>query len=66
MASDSVFIKGEIFFSFPQCPDSSGAHTASYPMGTRALPQGKDNQSPPSSAKAKNGEAIHPFPLITS
>jgi len=48
----------ELFFSL--CPDQSGAHPASYPMGTRSSFSGgkvsecEAGHSPPSSAKVKN------------
>jgi hypothetical protein len=47
----------------------SGAHPASYTMGTEAVPPGVKRQgreadhSPPSSAQVKNGGAIPPLPL---
>jgi hypothetical protein len=58
-------------FSSPQHLDS-GAHPASYPMGTGALSlrvkqQGHEaDHSPPSSAEAKKGRAIPPLPHMSS
>jgi hypothetical protein len=58
-------------FFFPySVQTSSGAHLASYPMGTMGcFPQGKAvgaeaDHSPPSSAKTKNGRVIPPLPRI--
>jgi hypothetical protein len=51
---------------------SSGAHPASYLMGTEGsmpganLPKRETDQSPPSSAEVKNGGATPPPPSRTS
>jgi hypothetical protein len=49
----------------------SGAHTASYPVGTggdfRGLkrPGSEADHSPPSSTKVKNGGAVTPLPRVS-
>jgi hypothetical protein len=46
---------------------SSGAHPASYPMGTRGeFPGGEADYSPTSSAEVKKGGAIPPLPHMCS
>jgi hypothetical protein len=51
---------------------SSGAHPASYPVGTGVLSPGakspgrEADHSPPSNAKVKNGGAIPPLPYTSS
>jgi hypothetical protein len=60
------------FFSSSQVQTGSGAHTASYPMGTGGnFPGGKvaeacEAHNPPlSSAEVKNGGAIPPLPNMS-
>jgi hypothetical protein len=54
------------FFLLYSVQTGSGAHSASYPMGTRgSFPGGKAAgayHSPPSSAEVKNAAAIPPLP----
>jgi hypothetical protein len=57
-------------FSYSQRPDGSGAHPATYPMGTGgSFPGSKaagreDDHSSLSSAEVKNGGAIPPLPHV--
>jgi hypothetical protein len=63
-----VQLPARIFSSPPQCSDGSGAHQASYPMGTeddftRVKPPGREtDHSLPTSAEVKEGKAMPPFP----
>jgi hypothetical protein len=65
----SIFGSGKGFFLRHSVKTGSGAHPASYPSGTRVLPQGvkrpgpEDAHLPPSSAEVKNSEAIISSPI---
>jgi hypothetical protein len=56
-----------IFFLMHSVQTGSGAHPASYPMGTGAISlgvklQGREADNSPSNAEVKNGGAIPPLP----
>jgi hypothetical protein len=63
-----VFTEGARELSpFYNVQPSSGAHSASSPMGAGgSFPRGKADDSPPSSAEAKNGDAMPPLPHTLS
>jgi hypothetical protein len=66
-----LFAAGEGAFSlFHSVQIGSGAHPASYPLGTRgSFPRGgatEADHSPPYCAKVRNGGAIPPFPHTSS
>jgi hypothetical protein len=69
--SDGLRVEGP-GLNFRSVQTGSGAHPASYPMGTGALspavkrPGGEVGHSPPSSAKVKNGGALPPLPNTSS
>jgi hypothetical protein len=60
------FPEGDGNFSLHHCvQSSSGAHPASYPMGTRgSFPERKADHSPPSSAEFKNAWNYTSIPPI--
>jgi hypothetical protein len=73
MAGVHFLIEVNNFSHFDSVQTDSGVHPVSYPVGIWGSfprevkwPMGQPGHSPPSSAKFKNGGAIHPFPHTSS
>jgi hypothetical protein len=59
--------QGQNYSLFHGVQTNSGAHQASYPMGTRvSFPGGEAYHSPPSSAEVKIGGVVPPLPRMCS